>query len=76
MDGTTMVVAIVALVMGAKILNTWLKTRAKVADGQTQAAEMAEMAAELDRLAQRVRVLERLATDGDHRLREEFRNIA
>lgn len=77
MDPFSMVVAIVALSVGAGILNTWIKARAKAlpADMASQ-TELAAMRADVDKLKDRVRVLEKIVTDQERQLSEEIRRLA
>lgn len=72
----TMVVLIVLIAVGAGIINNWLKLRESRASDAASAGEMARMKADLDRLSERVRVLERLATDNDRRLHDEISRLA
>lgn len=72
----TMVVLIVLIAVGAGIINNWLKLRESRASDAASADEMARMKADLDRLSERVRVLERLATDNDRRLHDEISRLA
>jgi len=71
MSGTTMVVFIVAIVMCTEAFRQWNKTRAKEA-GARAAGLDSEAAAKIADLEERVRVLERIATDKGARLKEEI----
>jgi hypothetical protein len=64
----TMVVLIVAIVFGAKILRTRMLTRARDESMQGDERVVASMQAQIDRLTDRVEVLERLVTDEDRDL--------
>lgn len=76
MDPFTMVVAIVAISVGAGILNTWLKTRAKMAEGMPGQAEITVMRDDIARLKERVRVLEKIVTDQERQLADEIHRLA
>ena len=70
-----MVVLIVLIAVGAGVVNNYLKLQAKRSEGASD-AEIQKMQADIDRLTERVRVLEKIATDGDHRLRDEISRLA
>lgn len=72
----TMVVMIVLISVGAGVINNYVKLRAKRPDDAVSQDEVHRMKADIDRLSERVRVLEKLATDEDHRLREEISRLA
>ena len=76
MDGTTMVLLIVVAVAFAGSFDNWVKHKNKSATNTSQDKEIQSLKADVQRLNERVQVLERLATDEDSRLREEFRHIA
>lgn len=73
----TMVVLIVLISVGAGVIHDLIKSRRETAklDG-AQSADIEALKAEVSRLTERVKVLERLSTDSDARLREEIRNLA
>jgi len=71
MSGTTMAFAIVAIVMISATINRWLNTRAKEAAHKAQGLDKAAEA-RIEKLEQRVQVLERIATDKGARLKEEI----
>ncbi|MEL6324112.1 MAG: hypothetical protein AAGJ29_08040 [Pseudomonadota bacterium] len=71
-----MVVAIVVIGCVTSSIDNWVKHRSKAQKNQAQDAEIHRLKADVDRLTERVRVLEKLATDDDARLRQEFRNLA
>jgi hypothetical protein len=64
----TMVVLIVAIVFGAKILRTHMLTRARTESREGDERIVASMQVQIDRLTDRVAVLERLVTDEDRDL--------
>lgn len=79
----TMVVFIVLIATAAGVFNNWIKTQGnrEASDAEAKAhaetrAELEKMRREVDRLNERVAVLETIATDKDERLREEFRRLA
>jgi len=71
MSGTTMVVVIIAIIMCAEAIKHWSKARAKEAAAKN-AGLNDEAAAKIKDLEERVRVLERIATDKGTRLKEEI----
>ena len=72
----TMVVLIVLIAVTAGTIKNWLEIRAKHQDAGGAAEDVAAMRAEIDQLKERVRNLERLATDSDRRLDEEISRLA
>lgn len=72
----TMVVLIVLICVGAGVINNYFKVRANRSDDAASEEEIHRMKANIDRLSERVRVLEKLATDEDARLREEISRLA
>lgn len=72
----TMVVIIVLVCVGAGVINNYLKVKADREDGAANHADLDKMRMEVERLKDRVRVLETLATDKDQRLSEEIRKLA
>lgn len=76
MDGTTMVLLIVVVAVLAGSFDNWVKHKAKSETNKEQDIEIRALKADVDRLTERVRVLERLATDEDFQLRKEFQNMA
>ena len=72
----TMVVLIVLICVGAGVLNTYFKTMKDQSERTSNDEDIHRMQAEIDRLTERVRVLEKLATDADKTLRDEFRKLA
>ena len=72
----TMVVLIVLIAVGAGVIKTWIETRANSsADEETQ-LRMQDLEREVIRLRDRVKVLEKITTDGDNRLRDEISRLA
>lgn len=72
----TMVVLIVLIAVGAGVVKTWLETKANSgADTETR-ARLTEMEDEVLRLRDRVKTLEKIATDKDRNLRDEISRLA
>lgn len=76
MDGTTMVVMIVVVACLAGSFDNWVKHRNKAQKNAAQDTEISSLKADVMRLTERVRVLEKLATDEDTRLRQEISRLA
>ncbi|MEL7546747.1 MAG: hypothetical protein AAGJ84_08855 [Pseudomonadota bacterium] len=72
----TMVVLIVLITVGAGVLNNWIKMRRETERGAVEAEQLEALKADVDRLKERVQVLEKLTTDSDAQLRDSFRNLA
>ncbi|MEM7664000.1 MAG: hypothetical protein AAF742_08510 [Pseudomonadota bacterium] len=71
-----MVVIIVVIGCLTSSFDNYIKHRNKTLKNQSQDADIQRMQTEIDRLTERVRVLERLATDDETRLRDEFKRMA
>lgn len=76
MDGTTMVVMIVVVGCVAASFDNWVKHKSKNQKNKTQDNEIITLQADVKRLTERVHVLEKLVTDDEARLRDEFRRMA
>ncbi len=76
MDVFTMVAIIVVAGCLAGIVTTWLETRAKEVEHGAGQADIDRMNAEIEKLQDRVRILEKLATDEEARLREQISRLA
>ncbi|NBC21543.1 MAG: hypothetical protein GVY06_10965 [Alphaproteobacteria bacterium] len=72
----TMVVIIVLIAVTAGVIKNWLELRAREPAVRADGQDVSEMRRELDRLTERVRVLEKLATDGERRLDDEISRLA
>ena len=72
MNPFTMVVFIVAIVTLAGVWRTHMLTQARRARSTADDGLIASMQAQIDRLTERVGVLEKLATDEDRRLAREI----
>lgn len=68
----TMVVLIVAIAVGASVLNNWIKMRQGAQMDAGQNEELRRLRQDVATLSERVRVLETLATDDDRKLRSEI----
>lgn len=72
----TMVVLIVLIAVGAGVVKTWIETRANASTDEETKLRMEDLEREVLRLRDRVKVLEKITTDGDNRLREEISRLA
>ena len=68
----TMVVLIVAIVFGAKIWRTHMLTRARLGRSDPDQHIIGSMQAQIEKLTDRISVLERLVTDDDRNLAREI----
>jgi hypothetical protein len=71
----SMVVAIVAISVGAGVINSYFKTKHLNTRNVDQDREIGELRAEVARLTDRVKVLERLAVDSDKQLASEISRL-
>ena len=71
----TMVIAIVAISVGAGVINNYFKMKRATMRNLDQDRELGELRADVVKLADRVKVLERLAVDGDKRLATEISQL-
>jgi hypothetical protein len=71
----TMVVLIVAISVGAGVVNNWLKLKHTNQRNANQDRELSDVKAEVAKLQDRVRVLEKLAVDGDRHLSAEINRL-
>jgi len=76
MDPFQMVVIIVIVSVGAGVFKNYLKMKQNTAADLANHADFERMSGEVARLKERVRVLEKIVTDGDQRLREEISRLA
>ena len=72
----TMVVLIVLIAVGAGVIKTWIETRANSTADEETRLRMEDLEREVIRLRDRVKVLEKIATDNDSQLREEISRLA
>ncbi|HEV7689948.1 MAG TPA: hypothetical protein VGO52_03970 [Hyphomonadaceae bacterium] len=75
MNPFSMVVMIVAIVFGARIWRTHMLTQSRVGRSREDDALIGSMQSQIDRLTDRVAVLERLLTDDDRRLSREINSL-
>ena len=71
----TMVVAIVAISVGAGVINNYFRMKRATTRNLDQDRELGELRADVAKLTDRVKVLERLAVDGDKRLATEISQL-
>lgn len=76
MDPFQMVVVIVVVTVGAGVINNYLKLKASRSADSATDMEVQRTLAEIERLKERVRVLEKIVTDKDRALAEEIRKLA
>ena len=76
MEVFTMVVIIVTIGCLTSSFDNWVKHKSRAQKNRAQDGELETLRADVAQLTERVRVLERLATDEDFRLRDEFRRMA
>ena len=76
MDPFQMVVVIVAIVFGTKAWRDHMRFKEMRANTRASDAEFDRVTQEVARLKERVRVLEKIVTDGDQHLREEISRLA
>jgi len=74
-DPFSMVVAIVAISVGAGVVNNWLKMKLNTQRNADQDRELGDVKAEVAKLQDRVRVLEKLAVDADRQLSAEINRL-
>jgi hypothetical protein len=74
-DPFSMVVAIVALSVGAGVINNWIKMKQATQRNVDQDRELSDLKAEVAKLQDRVRVLEKLAVDADRNLSAEIAKL-
>ncbi|WP_233356032.1 hypothetical protein [Henriciella aquimarina] len=72
----TMVVLIVLIAVGAGVVNNYIKMKARREEGSADQEELHRLRQDVERLTERVRVLETIATDKDERLRDEISRLA
>ena len=72
----SMVVLIVLISVGAGVINNYFKLRASRSSDAAAEDDIARMQSDIDRLAERVRVLEKIVTDKDKVLADEISRLA
>jgi hypothetical protein len=76
MDPFQMVVIIVLISVGAGVLKNYFKMKQNQQADAASEKDVVRMQADIDRLKERVHVLEKIVTDNDHQLAEEIRKLA
>ncbi|CUS56490.1 hypothetical protein [Hyphomonas sp. UBA4494] len=76
MDPIVMVVLIVLISVGAGVVNNYLKLKANAKSDKGADEDIRRVLGEVDRLKERVRVLEKIVTDQERQLSEEIRKLA
>ena len=71
-----MIVLIVLISVGAGVINNYIKMKNAQTERSANDVDIDRMQAQVDQLTERVRVLEKLATDDERGLREEFKRLA
>lgn len=72
----TMVVLIVLITVGARVISTWIKSRPAAGDDAETRGQLASLHQDVARVTERVRVLEKITTDGEARLRDEISRLS
>lgn len=72
----TMVVLIVLIAVGSGLIKTWIETRANSSADEETLLRVEDLEREVLKLRDRVKVLEKITTDGDSHLREEISRLA
>ena len=72
----SMVVMIVLIAVGAGVAKTWIATRSNTKADEESRLRLQDLEQEVLRLRERVKVLEKITTDGDSRLRDEIPSLA
>lgn len=75
MDVFTMVVIIVAISVGAGILNNWIRARSRWMAKMPDHQEYGQLREDVSRLTDRINVLEKIVTDQERQLSEEIRRL-
>ena len=76
MDPSVMVVLIVLISVGAGVVNNYLKLKANAKSDKGADEDIRRVLGEVDRLKERVRVLEKIVTDQERQLSDEIRKLA
>lgn len=74
-DPFSMVVAIVAISVGAGVINNYFKMKQATQRNVDQDRELADVKADVARLADRVKVLEKITVDADRQLSNEIAKL-
>lgn len=76
MDPFQMVVIIVLISVGAGVINNYFKMKAARKADEVSGTDMDRVLGEVEKLKERVRVLEKIVTDQERQLSEEIRKLA
>ena len=76
MDPFQMVVIIVLISVGAGVVKNYFKMKQNQQADAASEKDVLRMQADIDRLKERVHVLEKIVTDNDRQLAEEIRKLA
>ena len=76
MDPFQMVVIIVLISVGAGVLKNYFKMKQNQQADAASEKDVVRMQADIDRLKERVHVLEKIVTDNDRQLADEIRKLA
>jgi hypothetical protein len=76
MDPFQMVVVIVLISVGAGVLKNYFKMKANQQADAASDKDVQRMQADIERLKERVHVLEKIVTDNDRQLADEIRKLA
>ena len=76
MDPIVMVVLIVLISVGAGVVNNYLKLKANAKSDKGADEDIRRVLGEVDRLKERVRVLEKIVTDQERQLSDEIHKLA
>ncbi|WP_373008281.1 hypothetical protein [Hyphomonas sp.] len=76
MDPFQMVVIIVLISVGAGVMKNYFKMKQNQQADAASKKDVVRMRADIDRLKERVHVLEKIVTDNDRQLAEDIRKLA
>ncbi|MEQ8322381.1 MAG: hypothetical protein RH946_19115 [Rhodospirillales bacterium] len=76
MDPFQMVVIIVLISVGAGVLKNYFKMKENQQHDAASDKDVQRMQADIERLKERVHVLEKIVTDNDRQLADEIRKLA
>jgi hypothetical protein len=76
MDPFQMVVIIVLISVGAGVMKNYFKMKQNQQADAASEKDVVRMRADIDRLKERVHVLEKIVTDNDRQLAEDIRKLA
>ncbi|MFT5775795.1 hypothetical protein [Hyphomonas sp.] len=76
MDPFQMVVIIVLISVGAGVMKNYFKMKQNQQADAASEKDVVRLRADIDRLKERVHVLEKIVTDNDRQLAEDIRKLA